>query len=317
MDKRRIFSLVLLIVLGGFPLISQDPYVLNILINCGIWTISVWGVRLIMSTGQLTIGHAAYMAIGAYSSTLLVMKTGLSFWIALPMAGLISSTVALLIGYPTLRIKGVYFAIITFAFAEIIRLLIVNWPSFLGGSGGIPGVPGPSSLGFVRFTSRIAFYYLILFLALITHFVMMRLEKSRISKVFSSIHASDSLAESIGINIMKYKMIAFCMGCFLAGISGSFYAHYFNFTSPEFFTVWQSIYCLLFVIVGGVGSVFGAPLGTFFMILVPEFLRGAKEYEPVVYSVILILVMFLLPGGLITLPDRFRGLKREIAWYRS
>jgi branched-chain amino acid transport system permease protein len=311
MGKRRVALLIILLSLIAVPAFTQDPYLLNILITTGIWTTSVWGVRVIMSTGQLTLGHAAYMAVGAYASTLLTMKVGLSFWVAFPLAGLISSLVALLIGYPTLRIKGVYFAIITFAFAEIVRLLIVHWPSLLGGYGGIPNVPPPSPVFSISFKSRIPFYYLILALCLVTYLVMIRIDRSRIGKVFASIHESDTLAESIGINLMKYKVIAFCIGCFFAGLSGSFYAHYFNFTSPEFFTIWQSVYCLVFVIVGGAGSVWGPLLGSFFMTLVPELLRVARELEPVIYAVILIAVMFLLPGGLVSLPARLRGKKQH------
>jgi len=311
MAKVKLGHLIVLIVLLTLPVATQDPYFLNLFITVGIWTTSVWGVRLIMSTGQLTLGHAAYMAVGAYASTLLTMKAGLSFWLAFPLAGMISSLIALLIGYPILRIKGVYFSIITFAFAEIIRLIIVHWPDVLGGYGGIPNIPPPQPIFSIRFTSRVPFYYLILAISLSTYLFMVRIEKSRLGRIFSSIHESDTLAESIGINVMKYKMIAFCLGCFFAGLSGSFYAHYFNFTSPEFFTIWQSIYCLIFVIVGGVGSVFGPFLGSLFMTLVPEFLRVAKEYEPVVYAIILILIMFLLPGGLVTLPDRLRGKEKK------
>lgn len=307
MVNKKIVLILLFILLAVFPAFIRDPYILNILITTGIWATSLWGVRLIMTTGQLTLGHAAYMAVGAYASTLLVMKGGLSFWLALPLAGLMAALVALLIGYPTLRIKGVYFSIITFAFAEIIRLIIVNWPGFLGGSGGIPGIPPPPPVFSISFTGRIPFYYLILVISGLTYLVMEGIERSRIGKIFSVIHESDTLAESFGINIMKYKMIAFALGCFFAGVSGSVYAHYYNFTSPEFFTIWQSVYCLLFVIVGGIGSVLGPVLGAFFMTLVPEILRQTKEYEPVVYAVILILVMFLLPGGLITLPARIRG----------
>ena len=311
MAKVKLGHLIVLIVLLTLPVATQDPYFLNLFITVGIWTTSVWGVRLIMSTGQLTLGHAAYMAVGAYASTLLTMKAGLSFWLAFPLAGMISSLIALLIGYPILRIKGVYFSIITFAFAEIIRLIIVHWPDVLGGYGGIPNIPPPQPIFSIRFTSRVPFYYLILAISLATYLFMVRIEKSRLGRIFSSIHESDTLAESIGINVMKYKMIAFCLGCFFAGLSGSFYAHYFNFTSPEFFTIWQSIYCLIFVIVGGVGSVLGPFLGSLFMTLVPEFLRVAKEYEPVVYAIILILIMFLLPGGLVTLPDRLRGKEKK------
>jgi len=307
MDKKKWGPLILLAALIACPAITQDPYFLNLLITAGIWTTSVWGVRVIMSTGQLTLGHAAYMAVGAYTSTLLTMKAGLTFWLAFPLSGLISSFIALLIGFPTLRIKGVYFSIITFAFAEILRLIIIHWPSLLGGYGGIANIPPPQPIFFISFTSRVPFYYLILILSVVTCLVMIRIEKSRIGQILSSIHESDTLAESIGINIMGYKIAAFCLGCFFAGLSGSFYAHYFNFTSPEFFTIWQSIYCLLFVIVGGSGSVWGPPLGSLFMTFVPEFLRVAREYEPVVYSSILIAVMFLLPGGLVTLPQRLRG----------
>jgi branched-chain amino acid transport system permease protein len=311
MDRRKAIYLLVLVGLAAFPAFTQDPYILSILITTGIWTTSVWGVRVIMSTGQLTLGHAAYMAVGAYASTLLTMKVGLSFWLAFPLAGLISSLVALLIGYPTLRIKGVYFAIITFAFAEIVRLLIVHWPSLLGGYGGIPDVPPPSPIFTISFKSRIPYYYLILAVCLFTYWVMVRIDKSRIGRIFSSIHESDTLAEAIGINIMRYKVTAFCIGCFFAGLSGSFYAHYFNFTSPEFFTIWQSVYCLLFVIVGGVGSVWGPLLGSFFMTLIPELLRVTRELEPVIYAVILIVIMFLLPGGLVTLPSRLRRKKAQ------
>jgi len=306
MNKKRLAYIIVIVTLAAIPAFSQDPYFLNILITTGIWTTSVWGVRLIMSTGQLTLGHAAYMAVGAYSSALLVMKAGLSFWLAFPLSGLTSALIGLLIGYPTLRIKGVYFSIITFAFAEIIRLIIIDWPSFLGGYGGIAGIPAPSPFFSISFTSRLPYYYLILITCLITYVVMVRMDRSRIGKIFSSIHESDTLAESVGINIMKYKVIAFCIGCFFAGLSGSLYAHYFNFTSPELFTIWQSIYCLIFVLVGGVGSVLGPLLGTFFLTLAPEFLRVARAYEPVVYAVILILIMFLLPGGLISLPARLQ-----------
>lgn len=309
MVKKRLSSWSLFIIIAVFPFFTQDPYVLNILITTGIWTVAAWGVRLIMSTGQLTLGHAAYMAIGAYASALLVMRVGLSFWIAFPLAGIISALVALLIGYPTLRIKGVYFSIITFAFAEIIRLIIIHWPSLLGGYGGLANIPAPHPFMTIRFTSRLPYYYLLLALVLVTYLVMVRIDQSRLGKIFSSIHESDTLAESIGINIMKYKIIAFCIGCFFAGLSGSFYAHYFNFTSPEFFTIWQSIYCLIFVLVGGAGSVFGPLLGSFFLTLIPEILRVAKEFEPVIYAIILILIMFLLPGGLISLPARLQGKK--------
>jgi len=311
MGKKRLGYLVVFVALLLFPAVTQDPYILNIAITTGIWTTSVWGVRLIMSTGQLTLGHAAYMAVGAYASTLLVMKAGLSFWLAFPLSGVISAFVALLIGYPTLRIKGVYFSIITFAFAEIVRLIIVHWTTFLGGFGGIANIPAPNPVFSIRFTGRVPYYYLILALSIVTYWIMVCMEKSRIGRIFSSIHESDTLAESIGINIMKYKMTAFCVGCFFAGLSGSFYAHYFNFTSPEFFTIWQSIYCLIFVLVGGAGSVLGPLLGSFFLTLVPELLRVAREYEPVVYAIILILVMFLLPGGLITLPARLLGQKKR------
>ncbi|HMK66744.1 MAG TPA: branched-chain amino acid ABC transporter permease [Thermodesulfobacteriota bacterium] len=306
MLKNRLGTLILFVATVLFPLISQDPFFLNILITTGIWAIAVWGVRLVMSTGQMTLGHAAYMAVGAYASSLLVMKAGLSFWLALPLSGLTAALVALMIGLPTLRIKGVYFSIITFAFAEIIRLIIINWPNFLGGSGGIPGIPSPEPLFSIPFTNRVAFYYLVLFISVITYSVMWAIEKSRIGKIFSAIHEGDDLAQSVGVNLMKYKLIAFCIGCFFAGLSGSIYAHYFNFASPEFFTIWQSVYCLLFVIVGGVGHVLGPLVGSFFMTLVPELLRKTKEYEPVVYALILILVMFLLPGGLISLPVRLK-----------
>ena len=298
-----ICAVVLLLVL---PLIGGDPYSYHILIMIGAGTILAWGVRLVLITGHLTVAHAAFAAIGAYTSTLLVMRLGISFWGALPISGVVAALFGLLLGYISLRIKGIYFVILTLCFAEVVRVIIGYWP-FLGGYKGILGIPAPDPiaipiLGVIDFRSKIAYYYLVLLVALLTGFVMHRIDASRLGRIFRSIEESEGLAESIGINCLGYKVLAFVIACFFAGVTGSLLAHYRFMISPEFFTVWDSIYFLLYVVIGGTGSVAGPVVGAVILVALPEFLHGVALYKDIIFAGVLLAVVFGLPQGLISLP---------------
>jgi branched-chain amino acid transport system permease protein len=302
----------IIVFLFLLPLFIKSGFYMHILIMTAVNVILAVSLWLIIRAGQLSIGHAAFMAIGAYTSALLAKRIGLSFWLALPTAGTVAGIAALLIGYPTLRLKGLYFAITTFAFAEILRTVLNSFGTGLfGGPSGISGIPHPS-LFTIDFSSRIPYYYLVLALALLTILVVQRINSSRIGMILSAISQADSLAESVGINIMRYKVFAFVIGGFFAGVAGSFFAHYFTYISPEHFTFWISVYVVIYVVVGGSAIIAGPILGACALSFFHESFRTFGSYEPIVFGSALILVLLFLPGGLVSLPRQLLLLAERV-----
>lgn len=269
----------------------------------------VGGLRLIMSTGQCSFCHAAFWGIGAYASTLLTMKLGLSFWIALPLSAFVAGVIAVPIGFPCFRLKGPYFVIITLAFGELIKLIEISWVSFLGGSNGISFIPFPEpisipGLSTIVFESKTSFYYLLLPLVLISLYVFYRLETSRFGVACNAIREADDLAKSVGINVLRYKMIAFIAASCFAGVAGSFYSTYTSYISPQNFSIHTSLMLLVFMMVGGVQSVSGSIIGTVVMCFLTELLRSFDQYEPLFYGLVLVLVLIFMRGGLLGLIKR-------------
>lgn len=309
----RLAWLVLVLVLFLVPLLTTRPYYLHILIMAGIGVTLALGMYVIMNTGQLSLGHAAFMGIGGYTSVLLVTRAGLSFWLTLPLAGIGAAIVAIAFGYIVLRMKGIYFSIVTFAFAEICRLIWERWKGLFGGVTGLSNIPRPDPITVpglleIQFDSRVPYYYLILIIASVAAVIVHGLQRSRTGMAFSAIQSADHLAASLGINILWYKVLAFAIGAFFAGLAGSFYAHYFIYISPEFFTVWQSIHALAYAVIGGLANPIGPVIGGFVLTIVPEFMRHWTGFEPLFFGAILILVMLLLPDGIISLPRRMSSL---------
>lgn len=316
MNKKIIFGLFFLVLLIMGPILRNEPYWLHILIICVYTSMLAMSWLLILRIGHLSLAHAAFMGIGGTSSALLVMETGLSFWLALPLAGIITALVAVLLGFPILRVRGIYFLIITFAFNELTVIIIRNW-KFLGGYIGLIDIPGPNPIGAIDFSSKIHYYYLILFLAAVTILVLYRIYSSRIGRVFTSIGENEDLAQSLGINVLKYKLLAFAIGAFFAGLTGSFLVHYLNFSGAELYVTWQSLNIQIYAIVGGMYFAIGGPIvGAFFLILLTEFLEVPTGAQPLIYASILIAIIFYLRGGLITLPQRLyaliMGLSRRV-----
>jgi len=304
MKRKLTFIIFCLILLILGPLLSNQPYWMHVVIICIYSSILAMSWLLILKIGHLSLAHAAFMGVGGIASALLVMEAGISFWLALPLSGLITAIIALILGFPLLRVKGIYFLIITFAFNELFVIMIRNW-KFLGGYVGLIDVPKPNAIGAIDFSSKVHYYYLILFLAAVTVIILYRIYTSRIGRIFTSIGEDEDLARSIGIDVIKYKLIAFSIGCFFAGITGSFLVHYLNFAGAELFTTWQSLYIQIYAIVGGMGSVIGGPIvGAFSLILLTEFLDIPIKAQSLVYAAILILIIFFLRGGLISLPQR-------------
>lgn len=308
---------LLILLLFLIPLFTKEAYLLHILIMTGINIILAISLRAIATTGQISLAHAGFMAIGAYTSALLVMKLGFSFWVALPLGGMASALIALLVGYPFVRVKRVYFAMLTLFLGTVIRLIIMEWRNLTRGSSGLLDIPPPNSLNFfglynIVFDSKVPYYYLILVLMLLSLLFLYRIDSSRVGRTLLAIQQDDSVAESVGINVTNFKVLAWCVGCFFAGITGAFYAHFIKTLTPDSFGVLQAIYVVVYMVVGGRRRFYGAILGAFVLTLLPEFFRILKEYQPFIFVGILLLITFFLPGGLADLPKLGASLVRRL-----
>lgn len=306
----------LIVFLFLIPLFIKGPYQLHILIMAGIAVILASSLRLVVTSGLLSLAHGGMMAVGAYTSALLIMKLGLSSWAALVLAGLAAGAIALLVGYPFVRIKGVYFALVTVFLAEVIRLITEQWRSLTGGSMGIINIPRPDPIvipGLLNmdFASKVDFYYFMLVLVLLILSILYAIERSRTSLTWFSIAQADFLAESVGVNTARFQVLAFTIGCFFAGITGAFYSQYVAAITPGAFGFFWSIYIVIFMIVGGMGSFSGPIIGALILTFIPESARVLKEFQPYVFAGALMLIIFFLPEGIVSLPQRLRKLVRE------
>lgn len=306
--QRRQWSNILGYSLLGLALILVplflSQYLLHLLIVIALNIILALSIRFIFVAGELTVGHAAFMGIGAYTSALLATRLGFSFWLGLLLAAVVAGLIAAGLGFLTLRVKirGLYFAIVTLAFAEVFRLVVTLWKDFTGGATGVLNILRPAfaipGLLTVDFSAKLHYYYLAAVLAFLTWVIMSRLEHSRFGLTLTAVRESDVLAESVGIDVVKYKTIAFAIGSAFAGVAGSFLAHYYHYVGPYEFTLHRTLYMVLYAMFGGIGSLIGPVLGASILTIIPEVFRIAKEYEPAIFGIILILTIWLLPEGL-------------------
>jgi branched-chain amino acid transport system permease protein len=265
---------------------------------CGIFIILTLSLNLVTGyTGQFCLGWAAFYAVGAYTSALLTMKLKLTFWLAMPLGGLMAMVFGVLLGIPTMRLRDIYLAITTLGFGEIIRLVALNWESLTRGSMGLPGIPSPA-IGSYEFTSNIPYYYLILALVLFTVFAIRRIIDSRVGRALIAIREDELAAKAMGIDTTAYKILAFAVGAFFAGLAGSFYAHYTSFIDPHTFSFIESIIILAMVVLGGMGSIYGSIAGAILLTIIPEVFRGASEYRLIIFGLIMMAVMLIRPQGI-------------------
>ncbi|MBW1700739.1 MAG: branched-chain amino acid ABC transporter permease [Deltaproteobacteria bacterium] len=307
---KRLWYGAAILFLFMVPLFARGQYTLHILIMAAMNIILASSLRLIATSGQLSLAHGGMMAVGAYTSALLMMKLGISSWASLPLAGLVAAGLALLVGFPFVRIKGIYFAMVTVFLAEMIMLAAEHWRGLTGGSSGLVNIPQPGPIVIQRlltidFDSKVHFYYFILVLMLLTLLFLYAIERSRIALTLLSIQQNESLAESAGINTSRFKVLAFCIGCFFAGIAGGFYCQYINVINPRSFGFFFSIYIVVYMIVGGVKKFSGPIYGAFILSILPELIRALKEFQPFIFAGVLMLVIFFLPEGLVDLRKRF------------
>lgn len=296
-----------------FPIVLPDPYWMDVAIFIFIFIILSAGLRLVISTGQVSFAPPALAAIGGYCSGGLSVSLGLSMWWALPAAGLATGLASLGIGYPTLRLKGVYFFLITFMFSSLVGVLFGNfWIPVLGGFRGLLNIPRPGpisipGLGLINFQNDISFYYLTLIITAAGVWVLYRMEKSRFGLVFGAIENAGLLAESVGINLMKYKLLAFVIAGVFSGVAGSLFAHYRRIITPYDFDLNFGILLFIYTVVGGMGTITGPILGVIFLRFLADPLRQFGVYETMILGFILILFLRFIPGGLISLPQLFTG----------
>ena len=315
---RRAVAPLLLVFTFLVPVIFYDQrYILDLGILVLTYVMLGWGLNVVVGlAGLLDLGYAAFYAVGAYSYALLATNFGLSFWVCLPLAGMLASLWGVMLGFPVLRLRGDYLAIVTLAFGEIIRLVILNWQSLTGGPNGISGIPRPSLFGIpltpgdnglaaklgIEFsaTHRIVFlFYLILALALLTNWVTIRLRRLPIGRAWEALREDEVACRALGINTTTTKLTAFATGALFGGLAGAFFATRQGFISPESFTFQESALVLAIVVLGGMGSQLGVALAALTMIGGFELFRGLDQYRMLVFGLVMVFLMVWRPRGLV------------------
>ena len=320
LSKRRfVFLAALMALLLVFPAFGFSRYIMRICIVIFIYSILTLGLNLIAGyVGQLSLGNAGFYAIGGYTATLMMMKLGLNFWLALVIAAVFAGISGLLVGLPTLRLKGTYLTIVTLGFGEIVRMILMNWDPVTNGTLGIRNIPLP-----VFFGARLSFtnhglYYLALVLVLLVSGFCVLVINSKIGRAFAAIREDEIAAQMMGIKTIRYKVLAFLLSAMISGIAGAFYAPMVGYIDPNSFTFDISSQIISMAILGGLGTMRGMYFGAAVLIIFPEVSRFMMDYRFVIYGLILVLMMRFRPQGLLgwqsRLPYRFsKSVRDELA----
>ena len=324
----------LIVAAVAIPFIT-DQYWLGNASNVLIYVMLGWGLNIVVGlAGLLDLGYVAFYAVGAYSFALVAQHFDLGFWECLPLAGALAALFGILLGFPVLRLRGDYLAIVTLGFGEIIRIVLLNWRDFTGGPNGVSGIPRPGFLGhpfqaeagedgvspFHEFVAplaepiwalfgaewefdpihrRVWLYYIILVLALLTNWFTLRIRRLPIGRAWEALREDEIACRSLGINPTNTKLSAFALGAMFAGFAGSFFATRQGFISPESFTFIESAVILAIVVLGGMGSQIGVVVAAAFLILIPEIGRDFAQFRMLFFGAAMVLVMIWRPQGLV------------------
>ncbi len=290
-----------------FPLLVRSEYLLNIAVLAGIYVILTSSLNITNGyTGLFSFGHAAFYGIGAYTAAILATRYGAPFWITLPLSGIVAGLFGVAIALPTLRLSGIFLALITIGFQEIVYLVILNWIGLTRGPMGIPGVPPPSLWGFV-FSGNRDYYYCILALDILVLLLLSRIVHSRIGRAFVAIREDEVAAQSVGIAVFPTKVLSFVIATVLAGVAGGFFAHHAQFVSADSFRLDETFIILTMLIVGGMGTLIGPVIGAVFLVVLPEASRFLADFRDVIYGLILIGVILFRPQGIAGVPGVIRA----------
>jgi branched-chain amino acid transport system permease protein len=305
-NPRFVFlSLIFLaVLLPWFPLGASTNYILRIMTTAVLYMILALGLNIVPGfTGLLDLGYVGFYGIGAYTSGLLSIHYDLSLWVILPLAALNGALWGTLLGAPTLRLTGDYFAIVTFGFSELVVLVLRNELWLTRGPMGLPGISPPSIFGH-PLVNDWEFFYLILLLLMIVLLVVTRLQDSRLGRAWFAIREDEIAAQCCGVNLIRYKVTAFAISASIGAMGGAFYAKWFRFIHPDMFKFWESILILCLIVFGGMGSIAGTMLGALILIPLSEVLRavlpqGLFNARYLIYGLVLVLMMRWRPEGLV------------------
>ena len=294
--------LALVIGLAILPAFISSPYTFHIFILTFVYITATSSLRTLAISGQVSMAHAAFMSIGAYTSAVLARYVGLSPWLAMPLGGLATMLVAVAVGFPFARVRTIYFSMVSLFFG--IGILSVNsiFGKYTGHINGMIGIP-PLFVG-----SRVPYYFFFLGLMVVCLAILWRFESCRIGVSLKAIDQSHAVAASVGISETKFRVLALGMSCFVVGLVGAAYAHYNMVLSYSSFNLIASINMLVYMLIGGLSSFAGPIIGTAVLFMAPEIFRGLKEYTPFLFAGILLLVVFVMPKGLVGLPGQIKSL---------
>ncbi len=322
-NNLNLLSILLLlatIILPFTPFASR--YTLDVATMVLTYTMLAWGLNITVGyAGLLDLGYAGFYALGAYGYALLSQHTGIDFWLALPIAGGITAATAIIIGFPVLRLRGDYFAIVTLGFGEIVRLVLINWTNLTGGPNGISDIPRPTLFGlsFMREAAeghrtfseffgiefdpaqRVIFlYYIVLVLALAVGWLAAKLRRLPLGRAWEAYREDEIACAAVGINRSGIKLAAYGLGAAVAGLAGAFFAARQGFVSPESFTFTESATMLAIVVLGGVGHPLGIAMAAIFIVGLPELFRDLEQYRMLAFGIGMIAIMLWRPGGMMS-----------------
>lgn len=300
---------------------ATDTYIVYLVNLSCIATVAALGLNLLTGfTGQISLGHAAFLAIGAYTAALLGNGLGMPFWITLPAGGVVAAMAGVLVGIPCLRLKGLYLAMATMSFGVMVEYVLVTWKGLTGGERGM-FMPEVDFFGYILDTDEKVYYFLVAITAIMV-IAAKNIVRTRVGRAFIAVRDRDIAAEVMGVNLTLYKVMAFALGAFYAGVAGGMYAYVMGHIHPEHFTLLSSVEYLAMIIVGGLGSILGSIFGAVFIVVIPEFIKlfaqaieqvipamagqYDEEWNIAVFGLLIMLFLIFEPGGLNAIWQRLK-----------
>lgn len=300
---KRLYIYIALVVIALIPWFLDSGYIFHIAAMTSIMIPMALGMNLLLKIGQLSLAQAAFMGIGAYATALLSIRLDMPPMLALLFGGLIAALIATVVGPLFLRIKGVFFVLLTFAFGEIVYLLFQEWTSLFGGNSGLYGIPGLTVLG-IRLASAEDYFIVGTVFSIATYTLMRGIERSDIGAIMESLNEDEMFSKSIGNHALAWRTAVFVISAFFTGVAGGIYAFYIGFLSPDAFSFQTTVDLIVMNVIGGVTAVIGAVLGAIVIVPLPELLRDTQEYELLIYGVCIIVFLLFQKQGLAALIER-------------
>jgi branched-chain amino acid transport system permease protein len=311
-----IFLILILVFLFVLPVFVSSPRYVNLINQLFLNIVLALGVYSLWTVGYINAAQPVFFGFGAYTVAILTMKAHWPFWLVFPMAGIVPAVIAFIFGWATLKMKGAYFMFVTIAFCQLIVWLFSAWKGLFGGIDGLFPIPQPEIHAFgldINFGASLTpYYYLALILVVLTCLVYFRIHNSRLGRVWESVGKNPDILANTGVAVFSQKLICFVVSCFFAGLAGAVYAPYMTIASPGAISLWQGIWIVLGVLVGGIFGPVGAIIGTIFIAILNVVLQGFRQFQPLILGSILILVLLFMPTGIFGLSEKARNKFKDV-----